>query len=148
MPDHPLLDRHARQFRYRDLDPGHLVPAQIAAHDQRNETVLAARVAQHPMPIGLGDLDKIAESRQGRFEIPGLLRHDHHTVIMLIFGKRDPESVHNPSARRSQQPQIDAVLVGQNRVAVLIHYLQLVHSPGDRGSEQRLSAGKQGSAPG
>ena len=147
MSDHALLDRDTRQLRDCHLDPGHLLPAQIAAHDERHEAVLASDFAQHAIAVGLGDLDQLADRGQGRLEVAGLLRDHDDAVIVLVVGDRNAKPVVNAAARRHHQPQVDPVLVGQNRIPVLLQDLQLVHSADDRCPEQRLSAGEQRRAP-
>ena len=63
IPDKTLFDRHAGQFRDRDLDARHLLPAQIGAHDDRDKAVLAARLPQHAALLGLAEIDHAAKAR-------------------------------------------------------------------------------------
>ncbi len=129
--DHALFDGDAGEFGDRDLDPRHLVPAQIGAHHQRDEAVPAPGVAQHAAAVGIADLDQRAERGQRRLEIAGLLGHDDDPIILPVIGERDAEAVEDAPARRRQQPQIDAVLVGKDGVAVLFEDLQLIHAAGE-----------------
>ena len=68
--------------------------------------------------------------------------------MLPVLGERDAEAVEDAAARRRQQPQIDAVLLGQDRVPVVLQDLQLVHPRRQRGGEQRLAAGQQRGAAG
>ena len=146
--DQPLFDRNSGQFGDRHLDPRHLLPTQVGAHDERDKGVLALGVAQDAAQVGLGDLDQPAERRQRHFEIAGLLGNDNDAVIRPVVGERDTEAVEDPPARRGEKPQIDAVLVGHDGVTILVEDLQLVHAAGEGGAEQCLAAGEQGGSPG
>jgi len=103
----------------------------------------ASAPAQHAAPVSLGHLDQPAERIERRLEIGGLLRYDDDPVIAAVLGHRHAETIDNAATRRRQQPQVDAVLLGKNRVPVLLQYLQLVHPPGKSGGQQRLAAGEQ-----
>ena len=148
IPDETLFDRHAGQFRNRDLDARHLLPAQIGAHDDRNKGVLAARLAQDAALFGLAELDHAAERPQRRLDIAGLLRHDDDAVIAPVVGEGDAEAVEDAPAHRRQQPQIDAVLLGEDRIAVALQDLQLVQAGDQRGAEHPLPRREQGGPPG
>ncbi len=110
--------------------------------------MFAVGVAHDAPLIGLGYLDQAAERRQRRLEIAGLLGDDDNTIIRAIVGEGDAEAVEDPPARRSQKPQVDAVLVRHDGVAILVDDLQLIHAAGKGDTEQRLAAGEKGRSPG
>ena len=147
-PGEALLDRDAGQLGDGDLDARHLVPAQIGADHDRHEAMLAPDVAQHPAAVGIAELDQRGERVERRCDVAGLLGDDDEPIVLVIVGERHAEAVEDAPARRRQQPQIDAVLVGQHRVAVRLEDLELVHAPGKDGDERRLAAGENGRSPG
>ena len=104
--------------------------------------MLAPHLAQDAIAIGLSDLDQLANGGQCRLEITGLLRNNDNAVIGLVIGERNAEAIVNAAAGRHQESQVDPVLVRQNRVAVFLQDLQLVHAADDRRPEQRLTAGE------
>src|SRR5262249_49162589 len=58
-------------------------------------------------------------------------------------GHADAKPVEDAAARRDQEPQIDAVLVGQHPIAVFFDDLQLVEPPAESGDQRDLAAGEQ-----
>ena len=60
----------------------------------------------------------VAERIQRRRDVAGLLGDDDEVIVLSVFGERDAEAIEDPPAQRRQQPQVDAVFVGENRVAV------------------------------
>ncbi len=82
-----------------------------------------------------------------RIEVAGLLGDDDDPIILPVIGEADAEPIEDAPARRRQQPQIDAVLVGQDAVAVAVEDLQLVQAPGESADERDLSAGEDRRAP-
>ena len=105
--------------------------------------MLALRVPQHAAAIGLAYVDQRAERVERGFEIARLLRHDNDLIVLPVVGDRNAGAVEDAAASRRQQPQIDAVLVGQEAVAVFFEDLQVVHTAGKDARQRRLAAGEQ-----
>ncbi len=147
MPGQPLLDRDARQFGDRDLDPSHLVPAQIGANHDWHKGMLAADFADDAASVALADLDQLAERGQSLLDIAGLFGDEDEVIILPVVGQRRAEAIEDTSSRRRQKPQVDAVFVRQDAVAVRFEDLQLVHTAGQCCDQQRLPPGERRRAP-
>ena len=52
-------------------------------------------------------------------------------VMPAVAGQQHPRAVEDPAARRHQQLELDAVLVGPRRVLLVLQDLQLVQALGD-----------------
>ena len=148
IPDKALFDRHPRQFRNRDLDARHLLPAQIVADNDRNKAVLAARLAQHAALFGLAELHDAAQRPQCCCEINGLFRHNDDAEVSPVVGEGDAKPVEDPSTHRREQPQVDAVLLREHRISITLQDLQLVQAGDQCGSQHTLPHGKQRSPAG
>ena len=135
---HAPIDREAGQFRNCDLDARHFVPTKIGADDDGHEGMFALDLAQDAAAVGLAHLDQRTERVERRRDIAGLLGDDDKVIILLVFGERDPEAIENSPAHRRYQPQADAVFVRENRIALRVHNLQLVHPPANGGEKQCL----------
>src|SRR5258708_34934186 len=102
--------------------------------------MFAPDLAQDAATVAFAHLDQRTERVERRRDIAGLLRDDDEMIVLLVFGERDPETIENSPAHRRYQPQADAVLVRENRIALRVNNLQLVHSPADAGEKQSLTA--------
>ena len=110
--------------------------------------MLAPGIAQHPAAVGIAELDQPGEPGERRLEVASLLGHDDDPEIVPVGGERDAKTVDDAPARRRQEAQIDAVLVGEDGVAVLFEDLQLVEATAEQRGEHALTAREQRRAAG
>jgi hypothetical protein len=143
-----LLDRDAGQFEGVDVDPGHLVPIQIVAHNDGHETVLAPHVAHDAAAVAVGQRDQGPDRIERGREIVRLLADDDDAIGRLIGGELDAEAIDDPPARRRQEADADTVLIGQHAVAVGLQHLQIIHAARQRSQQAQLTAGQQDRPPG
>ena len=125
-----MLDGDTGQFRHRDLDPRHLLPAQIGAHNERDKGVLALDIAHDAPAVGLGHFDQFGDRVECAFEIAGLLGDGDDAIIGPVVSERCAKAVEDAPARRGQKPHVNAVLLSHDRVFVAVEDLQLVHAGG------------------
>ncbi len=77
---------------------------------------------------------------QGLFQILGLLGHQDRAVVREIGGERHAEAVQDEAAGRWQQPQVDAVFVGQQAILLRLDDLQVIEARNERSHQRRLHA--------
>ena len=63
---------------------------------------------------------------------------------MPVFGESYAKAVDDAPAGWRHKPQIDAVFVGEDGIAVFFKDLQLVHAGREDGAERHLAAGEEG----
>ena len=130
------------------LDARHLLPFQVLAHGQRNEAAPPLRLAQNPAAGLFADRNDLADGVQRRLEIAGLLRSHQNAEVALVDRQRLAIAIHDPAARRRQEAEIDAVLVGERPVAIRFENLEVIHPSGEQREEGELSARQQRHPPG
>ena len=85
---------------------------------------------------------------QRAVDVAGLLGHDDDAVALLVDRQRHAEAVEDAAALRGQQPQVDAVFLGQDLVFVGLQHLQVIHPRGQRADHARLQPAQQQGAAG
>ncbi len=104
--------------------------------------MLALGVAQRPFAVRIADLDQRGDRVDRRVDVGGLLGDDDDPVILAVIGEADAKPVKDAAARRHQKPQVDAVLVSHDAVAVAVEDLELIEAPGEGGDQRDLSPGE------
>ncbi len=125
----------------------HLFPAEILAHNGWLGIAAAAQLAQQAAALGLADIEDLVEALDHDLRAAAAVRRDHGAEVVAVDGERLAGAVEDQPARRRQQPQIDAVLLGQRGEALGVEDLQLVEAAGQRRQQHRLrrpAAGRAG----
>ena len=134
------VDHHTRQIGRVDLDLRDFLPRQVLAHRDRDELLLAPGFAQDPLAIVVFDGHQLRDFVQRPVEVQRRLRHQDESVIEPVLGENLAEPVEDAAPRRRQELHVDAVLVGENLIALGIDDLKLIEPPGEGRRQQRLRA--------
>ena len=134
------LDIDAGQVRCIDLDPADLLPAQIVADRDRNESALVLGLTQDAREFLLGQADHLGQQIECLLDVARLFAHQDYAVVLLVHRHRHAESVDDAPARRRQQPQVDPVVLGEGGIALGLDHLEVIHAPGQHREQRRLRA--------
>ena len=134
------VDHHAGQIGRVDLDLRDFLPRQVLADRDRDELLLAPGLAQDPLAIVVFDRHQPSDFVQRPVEIQRRLRHQDQPIVEPVLGENLAEPVEDAAPRRRQKLHVDAVLVGENLIALGVDDLKLIEPPGEPGRQQRLRA--------
>ena len=142
------LGLDTRQVRRVDIDSRKLLPREVLDRRDGNKRPVARDLAHDLAAFVVAERDQPGQSIEGAFDIVGLFRHQDDPIVAPIVRELDTESIENAPAPRRQEPQVDAVLIGQHLVLGGLNDLEVVE-PADQHSQQRgLAASEQRRAPG
>ena len=142
------IDEHAGQVGRVELEPRHLLPAEILAHHDGLGVAAAAQLAQQPRALGLAEAQDLVEPLDQHLRAAAAVGGRHGAEIVAVDGERLAGAVEDQAARRRQQAEVDAVLFGQRREAPGLEHLELVEPADQRRHQHRLRAAQQQGAPG
>ena len=142
------IDEHARQVGGVELEPRHFLPAEILAHHHGLGVAVAAQLAQQAVALGLADIEDLVEPLDHDLGAAAAIRRHHGAEVVAVDGERLAGAVEDQPARRRQQAEVDAVLLGQRGEALGVEDLQLVEPTGQRRQQHRLRATEQQGAAG
>ena len=134
------VDHHAGEVGRVDLDLGDLLPRQVLAHRDGHELLVAPGLAQHPLAVVVLDRHELGDFVQRLVKVQRRLGHQDQPIVEPVLGKHLAEAVEDAAPRRRQELHVDAVLVGQDLVALGVDDLELIETPGEPGGQQRLRA--------
>jgi hypothetical protein len=141
VPGQTDLGEDPRQRRRVRGDLRHILPVQPFGHRDRHEGAAAADLAQGPLDVIVRKPDQFLQPRQHRRDVAGILAHHDHAVVLLVGGKDGAVAVVDHPAGGWQQPDGDAVLLGQQAEAVGLLDLHLAHPQGQHAEHSGLRAG-------
>ena len=142
------VDEHAGQVGRVELDPRHFLPTEILAHHDRLGVAAAPELAQQAVLLGLAQVEDLVEALDQHLHAAAAVGGRHGAEIVAVDGERLAGAVEDQAARRRQQPEIDAVLLGQGGEALRLDDLELVEPAGQRRQQHALRAAQQQGAPG
>ena len=134
------VDHDAGQVGRVDLDLRDLVPRQVLADRDGDESLLAPGLAQDPLAVVVLDRHQRCDFVQRLVEIQRCLGDNDQPIIQPVLRKHLAEAVEDAAPRRWQKLHVDAVLVREHLIALGIHDLKLIEAPGEAGRQQRLRA--------
>ena len=133
------VDHHAGQVGRVDLDLRDLLPGQVLADRDGDELLLAPGFAQDPVAIVILDRHQRRDFVQRPVEVQRGLRHHDQAVVQPVLRKNLAEAVEDAAPCRRHELHVDAVLVGEHRVALRFDDLELIEAPGEACRQQRLN---------
>ena len=110
--------------------------------------MLDADVAKDAAAVAVAERHEPVDGVERRGDVAALVGDELGAVGRAVRGERDAEAVEDAAARRRDQPDADAVLVGEHLVAVRLNHLEEIEPARDGAEERRLAAGEQQRAPG
>ena len=93
--DEPIFSplKEARLAQRLQVDRGELVPGQVLGDQHWQEAPLPFDIATDAGADGIVDRDDLAEPIERALEIPRLLRHHQHAVVLPVAGELHAEAV-------------------------------------------------------
>ena len=96
--------------------------------------------AQDPVAIMVLDRHQRRDFVQRPIEVQCCLRDHDQPIVQAVLRKNLAEAVEDSAPRRRQKLHVDAVLVGENLIALGVDDLEVIETPGKAGRQQRLCA--------
>ena len=137
------VDEHAGQVGRVEFQPRHLLPAEIFAHHDRLGVAAAPELAQQARLLGLAQIEDLVEALDQHLDAAAAVGGGHGAEIVAVDGQRLARAVEDQAARRRQQPEIDAVFLGQRGEALGLDDLELVEPAGQGRQQHGLGAAQQ-----
>ena len=134
------LGRDAGKRGGVDGDAAEILPAQTVGQRHRHEGAAPLHLAQRALELGLVDVDQLAQLGHHFVHVARILAHDHDPEILRVVGEHDATPVEDQPARRRDEPQVDAVLLGQKLVLLCLLDLQLAHPEAECADRRHLYA--------
>ena len=78
------------------------------------------------------DRHDLAQPLQHLRQVAGQRRHDRDAIAFRVVGEQHAEAVVDAPAQRRQRQRVDAVVVGQRRIALRLEHLELVEPRAER----------------
>jgi hypothetical protein len=137
------IDEHAGQVGCVELEPRHFFPVQVLAHHRRLGVAAAAKLTQQPRLLGLAEIEDLVEPVDQDLRAAAAVGAHHGAVVVAVDREGLAGAVEDQAARRRQQAQVDAVLVGERGEALGVEHLELVQAARQRRQQQGLRAPQQ-----
>ena len=134
---------HAGQVGRVELQPRHLLPAEILAHHDRLGVAAAAQVAQQAHLLGLAQAEDLVEALDQHIDAAAAIRGRHGAEVVAVDGERLASAIEDQPARRRQKAEVDAVLFGERGEALGLDHLELVEPAGQCRQQHGLRAAQQ-----
>ena len=126
-----------------DLYAGHLLPCQILLHFHGNEFRHLFRLFDDGIDHLIFQSDEFLQSLEGGPHILRLFADHVDLKILDIHGQRNAKAIDDQAPRRADEAQIDAVLVGENLVAIALHDLKVSEAAAEKSPTHDLQAAHQ-----
>ena len=128
-------------------DAGDGLPFQPLGNGDRDKGTVAHDVAVRALDVVIRQRDQRLQPLEHQIDIAGILAHHDDAIILLVAGDDDPVAVLDQPARGRDQPDIDAVFLGQQAELVGLVELHVAHPPHQRARHCQLHpAQKHGAA--
>ena len=137
----------ARQLGRHQVDGGNLVPGEIARNQDRKIGRLALCTRDNTRAFVGRNGHDLRKPFEREIHVSRECRYDRYAERLIVGRQRDAEAIENPPPCRGQRNDVQAVVVGKERIAAGIQHLDLVEPRAQYAEAERLSQPQQHGAP-